>query len=113
MNKIEQIQQDIENGEITPLQGYVLLKQFIRVAETACELVKELAIAEVQESGQTSVEVGGMNVQLTKSAGRWDYSNVPEYQQMKDDLKTLQTVAQETGKAFYHEGTPTIAVKSL
>lgn len=113
MNKIEQIQQDIENGEITPLQGYVLFKQFIRMAEAACDLVKELAIAEMQESGQSSLEVGGMTVQLTKSAGKWDYSNIPEYQKTKDALKDIQTIAQESGEAFYTEGTPTIAVKSL
>ena len=120
MNEYKQLTQEVIEGNINPLEAYVLLKKHQADIEEALKAIKDLAIDEANKYGQKSFAAFGAQVELRNAASTWVYSG-SAYESAKAKMKYIETLAKagggidpDTGEiidpAVKKEGASTIAV---
>lgn len=125
---LEAKQYALENEE-----GYVqVFADFKRLIDWLTEQqaeIKDLAILEASKHPEKQFNVFGAKIQYREGAGRWDFKNLPDWNDKKKELETIEDkhkaayqawqrggmyVDEETGEqiqpAAYIAGSPTISV---
>lgn len=79
----------VENGDINPLEAIVSLKKLEEIVKQAKSKINEAVIDEATKYGK-SFNFGDAEITNKSSAGRYDYSNIPEVVSMEIELKALK-----------------------
>jgi hypothetical protein len=98
--QIEDIVNATEGGYIDELKALVALKELERHIKEALGKVDEKATSEAEKYRGQNLEVFGAKLEVRKTAGRWDYSNIPEIQEKKSEIKELEKEAQQAYHAY-------------
>ena len=87
------------DGEIEPSLAYVeLLAQQEEIAEKLAQL-KPLVLSELQTYPEKEVRLYGLTFQKKSAAGRWDYSDIAQWNAYKEKIKELENYAQQVYKS--------------
>ena len=87
------------DGEIEPSLAYVeLLAQQEEIAEKLAQL-KPLVLQELQAYPEKEVKLHGLTFQKKSAAGRWDYSDIAQWNAYKEKIKELENYAQQVYKS--------------
>lgn len=97
---------EVKEGNINPLEAYIILKSALTDLEKALKEIQDLAIDEANKYGQKSFEAFGAKVEVRNGASRWDYSQVQVWKHLKDQLTTIEKLAQLGGQVYVETGEP-------
>ena len=87
------------DGEIEPSLAYVeLLAQQEEIAEKLAQL-KPLVLQELNNYPEKEVKLYGLTFQKKSAAGRWDYSDIAQWNAYKEKIKELENYAQQVYKS--------------
>lgn len=88
---------EVKEGNINPLEAYIILKSALTDLEKALKEVQDLAIDEANKYGQKSFEAFGAKVEIRNGASRWDYSNVKAHVSLSNQLKYIEGISKIGG----------------
>lgn len=123
---VANIATSVNNGEVNPLDAIVTLKKLEQIVKQAKAEIDEAVIDEAAKHGKTFT-FGDAEITNKYSAGRYDYSNIPEIVAKEIELKSLKdkhraainidVVDLETGELIaapiYKGGKEIIAIKLI
>ena len=121
---VANIATSVNNGEVNPLEAIITLKKLEQIVKQAKEEIDEAVIDEAAKHGKT-FNFGDAEITNKYSAGRYDYSNIPEIVAKEIELKAIKdkhraainidVVDLETGELIvapiYKGGKEIIAIK--
>ncbi len=108
---------EVTQGNASPLDTYIDLKEIEKTLKDCLESVKEQAITEAGDYPEKSFERKGAKVTKTMSRSFWDYKGVEEWNKQKKALKSIEESSQaaykaaEKGQDLVEEGTVVQAAK--
>lgn len=97
--RIQLLSEQIVNGEVTPLTAYRLLREWNDLTKELMDGIKESALAELREAGG-KYEDERMTVTVQNGAGRWDFSHIPAWNTLKEQIKLVEEDAKGAFKAW-------------
>ena len=109
----------VANGEINPLEAYVILKQEQTAIETALKAIQDNAITEGLKYGEKSFKAFGAKIEMRNSPSTYKFTghilNLEErLKTLKDQAKLGEVVDTDSGeiipKAIKLEGKQTISI---
>ena len=80
----------IDNGEIDALEAYIKLKAFEKSFAETLKRIEPLAFEVASKWNEKTFTYKGAEIQKKNSAGRYDFSHIPQYIQQKDKLKSVE-----------------------
>ena len=87
------------DGEVEASLAYVeLLAQQEEITEKLAAL-KPLVLQELQAYPEKEVKLHGLTFQKKSAAGRWDYSDIAQWNAYKEKIKELENYAQQVYKS--------------
>ena len=122
MNELESIYdliQGVKEGEINPLEAYIILKHQQINLESAIKQVQDLAINEGLKYGEKSFEAFGAKVEMRSAPSTYKFDETVQQfearlKSMKDQAKIGSFVDPDTGveinKAIKIDGKQTISI---
>lgn len=118
---ITEIAEKVTSGDVNPLAAYIELKKIEDELKQAMSIVQPLAIDEADKFSEKSFKFQGAIIEKRSSPATYDFSGVLAYQQAKERIKYIETIAKAGGGADEHgewidkahiiKGKATIAVK--
>lgn len=90
----------VENGAIQPLQTYVDIKKVYELCGEIMEQIKPQAIDDAQKWGTKEIEIAGCVVTVKNAPGKWDYSGISQWNDLKSKIKGIE----ESAKSAYKNG---------
>ena len=86
---VANISTSVNNGEVNPLDAIVSLKKLEMIVKQTKAEISELVIIEAAKHGKT---FNYLDAEITNkySAGRYDYSNIPEIVAKELELKAIK-----------------------
>jgi len=100
--EIKLLEDQVLQGNLNPLEAFIMLKKLEDLAKEVKKKIKDLAIEEISKynnESKTGVEMLGASITLKKSAGRWNYDHIAEVVNLEYDLKMLKQKHQSAYKA--------------
>lgn len=96
----EQILKQVEYGEMSPLDAYILFETLKKELEEAVSTVKEDAIEEARKLGTDNGAVQYRDVKLQKVASRasYSYTHIPSWIDKKGELQNIEELAKLAAK---------------
>ena len=85
----------VKDGLVNPLEAYVSLKKLEEIVKQDKSKIDEEALSEANKYPEKSFNFSDVEITKKNSAGRYDYSNIPEIVKKEKELKELK----ETYKA--------------
>jgi ribosomal protein L22 len=82
-------------GEQSALSAYIELKQIEASLKQALEAVSEAAYQEADRYSEKTIKLHNAEVTKKSSAGRWDYSHIPQHNSAKERLKAIEEMAKQ------------------
>jgi hypothetical protein len=126
---IDNILQQVRDGELSPLDAYIELKSIVEACEDGLKEIKDLALIEAEKfKGQ---QYKGFTIDVRSAGGRYTYDHLPEWVSLKEKMKDIEKMSQaafknrnqgfflneHTGEIYepasYREGTTTIYFKPI
>ena len=98
IKEIQDMAVKVLQGEANALEIYTELKKIDKALQDAITSVQADAILEASKHPQKSFEFNGTKIEKKSGAGRWDYSNIKEWNECKLKLKQIEMTAQEAFK---------------
>ena len=98
INYVRDIAELVDNGEIDALNAFMFLKQLESRSAEYKKKIEETALEELHKYNGRR-EMDGYNLQIKKSAGRWDFKHIEEIKDAENKLKQLK----EKYKLAYHQ----------
>ena len=86
---VANITTSVNNGDINPLEAIVSLKKLEEIVKKAKANISDMVIDEASKYGKTFT-FGDAEITNKSSAGRYDYSNIPEVVAKEIELKALK-----------------------
>ena len=80
----------VENGDVDALEAFVNLKKLEEIVKQAKKRIDDLAIDEAAKHGAKTFGFLDSEITIKNSAGRYDYSNIPEITSKELELKLLK-----------------------
>lgn len=80
----------LERGNMDALTAYGFLREMKAELEIAEARLKDAAIEELRKYGKGEHTVGKCRMQVKSSAGRWDYSEIPEWNKLAEERKRVE-----------------------
>ena len=99
---VANITSSVNNGDINPLEAIVSLKKLEEIVKQAKAKISEAVIDEATKYGK-SFTYGDAEITNKSSAGRYDYSNIPEVVAKELELKALKDKHKAALKVFKEE----------
>jgi hypothetical protein len=90
--------QSVIDGKVNPLEVWGLIKEVESMISKAKAEIEAEVIAEGKKfHGQTW---NGWGIEVRPSAGRWDFSNNPDWNRAKDAIKEIEDAAKSAYKEW-------------
>jgi hypothetical protein len=86
---VANITTSVNNGDINPLEAIVRLKKIEEIVKKAKANISDMVIDEASKYGKTFT-FADAEITNKSSAGRYDYSNIPEVVAKELELKALK-----------------------
>lgn len=86
---VANITTSVNNGDINPLEAIVSLKKLEEIVKKAKANISDMVIDEAAKYGKTFT-FADAEITNKSSAGRYDYSNIPEVVAKEIELKALK-----------------------
>ena len=86
---VANITTSVNNGDVNPLEAIVSLKKLEEIVKQAKSEIAEAVIDEAAKYGKTFT-YGDAEITNKYSAGRYDYSNIPEIVAKEIELKAIK-----------------------
>lgn len=86
---VANITTSVDNGNINPLEAIVSLKKLEEIVKQAKSRIQDSVIDEATKYGKTFTYLDA-EITNKSSAGRYDYSNIPEIVAKEIELKALK-----------------------
>ena len=86
---VANITTSVNNGDVNPLEAIVSLKKLEQIVKQAKSEIAEAVIDEAAKYGKTFT-YGDAEITNKYSAGRYDYSNIPEIVAKEIELKAIK-----------------------
>lgn len=90
--------QSVIDGEYSALKAFIHIKDLIKHAEKCLSEIESGAIVE-SENYEKNPIIEGYKVERTSAAGRWDFSKISVWNQVKEQLKDIE----ENAKGAYKQ----------
>jgi len=87
---IKDIYDLVQDGEIDPLKAILVLKEIEKKAKQYKTMIEDIAIDEISKYDREGAYIDGYNIKLKRSAGRWDFKDIPEIVELENKLKLLK-----------------------
>lgn len=87
------------DGNLNPSEVYAELLGEQEFIENGIARLKELVIAELDTYPEKEVKLHGLTFQKRAAPGKWDFSNIPQWNMAKDKLKSLEEMAKKKFQA--------------
>jgi len=91
--------QSILDGEEKPSKLYIELLSQKEVIDEQIAILKPLMLEELNSYPEKEVAIGGLTFQKKSAAGRWDYSDIAQWNAYKEKIKELENYAQQVYKS--------------
>lgn len=88
--------QKVDQGEISPLDAYIELKEMSEYIDNQLKYIKESAIVEAEKYKGDNYK--GYSIDVRNVGGRYDYSHIEQISNLKAQIKELEKIAQESYK---------------
>lgn len=88
--RLSEINTAVLVGEIQATEGFAILKQLEEYSKKLKSELLEQTIDELSTYAEKEWRVSNCTLSLRNSAGRWDYSHIPEIVKMEQELKLLK-----------------------
>lgn len=124
--KIQEIEDlCLEQGELDPLEAYVMIHQLHKSLEASKERLKEAATNELRKHGKSYHDLHGHRLEVASVGARYEYKKDDEWCQIKEQLKAREEylkafreggIDEETGELIermYIPGKETIRVSKI
>lgn len=85
------------SGETDPLKAYIELKKIGKNLSVALETLQPLALEEAHKYGK-SFEFHGAKVECKSAAGKWDFTEIPEWVKINNLKKEIEDKAKQAFK---------------
>lgn len=89
----ENIVQKVHDGYLNPLFAFERLQQAAKHFQAAKKMILEEAITEFEKYGQKEVSMNGVVFRKKNSAGKWDFSDIDEWNEAEQTLEGIQEAA--------------------
>lgn len=96
-DKTSALVQDVEDGNETALETAITLKAIIDHTTKCFNQIKDVAINELQDEKVKEFYFG--KIERKNAAGRYDFSNIPEWNETKERLKEIEEHYKKLHKA--------------
>ena len=128
---INEIIQQVEAGEINPLNAYIEIYRLEKQIKAAKEIIQQKAIDEAAKYPEKTFQFMGFEIQKKSGAGRWKFDHLTDWQAKANEIKEIEekhkqafkmwekgdTYITEGGEivepAVYMPGADTIALKEI
>lgn len=90
MNELHEINEKVLNGELNPLEAYISLKRTEKLFKDVLKAVQEQAIDEADNYPEKTFKAFGATIEKKSAAGRWDFSELKDWQELTDKKKELE-----------------------
>jgi hypothetical protein len=90
-DQVEDTVRRCQEGESDVLLDLATLKQMEKVLESARKRVEEIALEELDRSGEKSYAHHGYIFTRTNGRRNWDYSGCPSHFEAKEKLKSIES----------------------
>jgi len=98
VEKITHLVEGVEGGNLNALKVYVELKKVEDVLTASLKQLKDTALDEAQKYGAKQFEEYGCVIQVKNAAGKWDFSKVTTWNNLKNDIKRVEDMAKQAYK---------------
>lgn len=88
----------VKNGELNPLDAYIILKELEKVLRDSIVEINEYAVEEAKKYGK-SFDYKNASITVKPDAGRWDFSHIEKWKSTKEKLKELEDAAKSAYNA--------------
>ncbi len=87
---IQEILDNVRNGDMDPLKAFIQLKAKEKAAKAALDEIQVEAVEKAATYGEKTFKAFGVEVGCKSSAGRWDFKELgwwQDFEDKKDDAK--------------------------
>lgn len=93
---VDKVAQLVDEGEVSPLSAFTLLKRMIHHCEAALERVKQEATEEALEYQDQPFD--GYTVKVVEGSARYSYKHIDEWAKKNKELKAIEASAKAAAK---------------
>lgn len=97
--QILKIADDAQQGLCDPLTAYIELKRIEKILSDCLKLTQPLAVQEADKNPEKSFIVGDVKVEKRRSAGKWDYSGIEQWNRQKEAMKEIEELSKQAFQA--------------
>ncbi len=97
---VEQMIQDVVDGNENPLRAYALLKEKQKDIQEAIKHIEEYAIEEAEKHGEKIFETMDWKFEMRNGARRCVYKNIPEWVEANKALKDRESLYKQAALAY-------------
>mgnify|MGYP005988831871 CR=1 FL=1 len=87
---VANITSSVENGELNALEAIISLKKLEEIVKKAKSNIADIVIDEAAKYTEKTFKIGDAEISKKLSAGRYDFSNIPEIVAKELELKALK-----------------------
>ncbi len=93
-----------ENGGICPLETFISFKELAEYLNDRIEVIKPMALREAEKYKGDTNGYCGYIVDVREMGGKYDYSNIEQIVQLKEQIKELEKASQNAYKISLYGG---------
>ena len=102
IQELTNLAQSVIDGEQDALKVYIELKRIETKLKEVMPLVEPLAYEAASHWSEKTFVVMGAEIQKKNAAGKWDYSNIPQYAKAKEQVKSIEELAKQAYASKKH-----------
>jgi len=87
---IQDIVNDVEIGNINPLDAYTIFKKMENLFNDAKKSIDNYAIEEAEKFGKSSFEFNSQKYEVRNGATRFSFKGIDEWEQKSSELKAIE-----------------------
>lgn len=95
-DQLLQLAEDVQNGNSNALEQYIVLKRLENDFKSVMAIVRDLAIDEADKYGEKTFEAFGAEITKKSDPGRWNYKEIPQWADKKEQLKDIEELAKQS-----------------
>lgn len=103
LEELDQIIQDVKNGNESALKAYAVLKKAEDSIKTMIEEVKEQALSEAAQHPEKTFSDHGYIFERRNGSARYSFKHIEQWNNLKEEIKQLETRS-KTAYSNYNKG---------
>jgi hypothetical protein len=100
METLEQLLQDVKNGNESALKAYAILKKTEDSIKTMIDEVKEQALQEAAQHSEKTFSDHGYIFEKRNGSARYSFKHIEEWNNLKEEIKQLETRSKQAYSSY-------------